>query len=49
MKRLRHKYGLCGGFEPFMAGKVAMLRSGCIHCVNEFDLIKAQWCGGFNE
>ena len=47
--KLRHKFRLCGGFEPYMIQNVPMLRVHCVYCVNEFDLIKAEWCGGLND
>jgi hypothetical protein len=47
--KLRHRFGLCKGFEPYMVQGVPMLRAHCVHCVKKFDLIKAEWCGALSE
>jgi len=44
LDRLKHRFKWCGGFELKLVMDHPIISARCTMCMDEFDLIKEQWC-----
>ena len=49
IQRLKHRFRLCGGWLPALVGGKSIIRTYCYLCLDEFEVIEAEWLRGMHE